>query len=459
MEKTVAEPLKKIVGEHHVLSDRSKIQDYLRDETAEPVRPQPAAEIVLVKPANTAEVSEILKFANENKICVFPRGGGTGLVGGAIPTMNGIVVSLERMDKIEMDKDNLMAVSEAGVTLEKLIAKAKDASLQFPLHPGDETAQVGGLVATNAGGANAVRYGIMRNYVKGIEVVLPSGEVLALGGKLQKNNVGYDLMQLVIGSEGTLGIITKVILKLYPKSEVSATLIVPYNRRHDCVSTVPRILQDGRIPLAIEYVEKDLMERTAKALGESWLVKDGNCYLLITVAEIDRDRVLSESARIAEICQENKCLEILCAEAAEDQNRISRIRSSVYSVLKADTADILDVTVPPANMGKLVDAIDDIARKRGVYLPAYGHAGDGNLHLHIMKDQEQSRDFIKELRNEIYKATATLEGVITGEHGIGRTRIECISSFVAENEIDLMRKIKKIFDPNNILNPGVKIPI
>jgi glycolate oxidase len=435
------------------------IENYLRDETPESMRPQPAKDIVLVKPANTKDVAEIIKFANENRICVFPRGGGTGLVGGAIPTMNGIVVSLERMTKVEVDKSNLMVISEAGAPLEKLASAVKDANLRFPLHPGDETAQIGGMVATNAGGVNAVRYGVTRNYVKGIEVVLPSGKVLALGGKLQKNNVGYDLMQLIIGSEGTLGIITKVILRLYPESEVSATLIIPYDNRHDAMRTVPRILQDGRLPLAIEYVEKDLMERTAKALGENWPVVGGNCYLLVTVAEIDRDRVLSASARIAEISQESGCLEILCAETTEDQSRIWKIRSGVYSALKADTADLLDVTVPPANIGKLIDAVDDIARKHRVSLPAYGHAGDGNLHVHIMKEQERGTDFAQTLRNEIYRTAADLEGVITGEHGIGRTRIDCIDSFMDRNELDLMRKIKKIFDPNNILNPGAKITI
>ncbi|RLE55065.1 MAG: lactate dehydrogenase, partial [Candidatus Methanomethylicota archaeon] len=205
------EALERIVGKENVITDREKIENYLVDETPSIIRPKPAVKLVLVKPANTKEVSEILKFANENKIPVYPRGGGTGLAGGAIPTRDGIILSLERMDKIEIDKDNLMAIAEAGVTLEKLIKAAEEADLFFPLHPGDESAHVGGLVATNAGGARAVKYGVMRNYVRGLEVVLPTGEILNLGGKLQKNNMGYDLMNLIIGSEGTLAVITKVI--------------------------------------------------------------------------------------------------------------------------------------------------------------------------------------------------------------------------------------------------------
>jgi glycolate oxidase len=447
-----------IVGKSYVATDMERMESYLVDETAEPVRPRPATKLVLVKPASTQEVSEILKIANENKIPVFPRGGGTGLVGGSIPTQNGIILSMERMNKIEVDKENLMVVAEAGVTLEKLLSVIDDAGLFFPLHPGGETAQVGGLVATNAGGARAIKYGVIRNYVRGMEVVLPTGEVLMLGGKLQKNNACYDLMHIIIGSEGTLAVITKVILRLHPKIGATATLIVPFNSRHDAVSSVPKILQDGRVPLAIEYVEKDLIEKTAKQLGEAWRVKEGKFYLLITVAESNRDQVLSESLRIAEICKENGSLEPLFVESRGEQKRIMRIRSNTYLALKPETADILDVTVPPANIGRLIDAVDEIAKKYNAYLPAYGHAGDGNLHVHIMKKGEgEGLEYIEKLRNEIYKVSLELGGVITGEHGIGKIRTESLKLYLNEKEVELMRKIKKIFDPNNILNPGTKI--
>jgi len=450
--------LRKIVGDNNVLTDLAMIQDYLKDETAEPVRPRPASNVIVVKPANTKEISEILGLANDECICVFVRGGGTGLVGGAVPTNDGILLSLERLVGIEIDKDNLMADVGAGVTLEQLIVEVENAGLQFPLHPGDESAQVGGLVATNAGGANAIRYGVMRNYVRGMDVVLPSGEILELGGKLQKNNVGYDLMDLIIGSEGTLGVITEVVLRLYPKSGVTAILIVPYDSRHDAVNAVPKILQHGIVPFAIEYVEKDLMDRTAKAIGESWPVSEGNCYLLIKMAEASRDQLLVESQKTAEICQKSGCLEILFAEPMDEQRKISRIRSEIYTVLKRETADILDATVPPASIGKLMDAVDDIGKKYAVHLPAYGHVGDGNLHIHIMKENGKDESYIEKLRDEVYRATMTLNGVITGEHGIGRTRVASMHSFINHQEMNLMRKIKTLFDPKNILNPGVKIP-
>jgi len=459
MDVGVLQALEEIVGKSYVLSDRSRVQDYLLDETAEAVRPEPAADVVLVKPADAGELSRLMRYADAKKLAVFVRGGGTGLVGGSIPTEDGILVSLERMDRVVVDTTNLMAVTEAGVTLEKLTATAESFGLCFPLHPGDDAAQVGGLVATNAGGANAVRYGVMRNYVRGIEVVLPSGDVMTLGGKLHKDNVGYDLMQLIIGCEGTLAIITKAILKLYPKCEVTAILIVPFDDRLDAVGTVPKILQSGRAPLGIEYVERDVMETAARALSETWPSKQGSCYLLITLAEASRDQLLSESVRIEEICEKNKCLEILFADTPRERDRIERIRSNLYSVLKASIADILDVTVPPANIGKLIDSVDETARECSIRLPVYGHAGDGNLHVHIMRDGRMSEDFVDEVRSRIYDACVKLDGVITGEHGIGKTRNGCVSNYLAADELELMRKIKRTFDPNEVLNPGVKIPL
>src|SRR5208337_3724469 len=237
-----------------------------------------------------------------HQIPIYPRGGGTGLAGGAIPTLNGIILSLERMNKIEIDAGNMMAIAEAGVTLSKLDESATSAGLSFPPHPGDENAQIGGLVATNAGGSRAVRHGVMRNHVRGLEVILPTGELLHLGGKVHKDNVSYALMQIIIGSEGTLGIITNATIQLYGKEGASITLVVPFDDRHAAIGTVPSILKQGVAPLAIEYVERDLMERTAKHLGRTWPVRTGKYYLLIIVGEDTRDEVLSKSLRISEIC-------------------------------------------------------------------------------------------------------------------------------------------------------------
>lgn len=461
MNKSIEQYLENIVGKEHVVSDRSVIENYLIDETPELIRPCPASSLILVKPSSAEEVSKILKMANCMKVPVFPRGGGTGLVGGSVPTEDGIILSLERMDDVEIDKENLMAVAEAGVTLEKLVKVADSAGLFFPPHPGDEGAHLGGLAATNAGGSRAVRYGVMRNYIRAMEIVLPTGEIIELGGKTLKNNVNYALIDLMIGSEGTLGVITKVTLRLFAKPTASATLIVPYNSRRDAAKSALQILQHGIIPLAIEYVERELMERTAEQIGEVWRVKEGRYYLLTVVTEHDENIVVSECAKIADICKENNCLEPLYVDSKREQTRILNIRSKIYSVLKTETADILDLVVPPANLGKLVDKIDEIAEKHKVRLPLYGHAADGNLHVHIIKQKGKkcTLKHVEKLRNEIYAACLDLEGVITGEHGIGKVRTKTLHRYLSEKEIELIKKIKKIFDPNNILNPGTKTPI
>jgi len=448
------EELERIVGEMNVISKKEQMLNYLTDESPVAIRPKPADHLILVKPANTQQVSSVMQIANKLHISIYPRGAGTGLVGGAIPTNNGIILSLERMDKIEIDKENMMAVAEAGVTLEKLANTANASGLSFPPHPGDENAQVGGLVATNAGGSRAVRHGVMRNQVRAIEVVLPTGEIINLGAKVHKNNVGYDLMQLLIGSEGTLGIITNATLRLYPKSEATLTLIVPFDKRRDALTVVPEILQNASTPLAVEYVDKELVERTAQHLNANWPVTTGKYYLIIIMAESDSERVLSESLKVATICSQHATYETFVAEPKRDQDNILRIRSNIYVILKNETLDILDITVPPAMLEKVIESIEKIATTRNAYLPVYGHAADGNLHVHIMRDQEANANSI---RDEIYGIAVKAGGVITGEHGIGKTRASKLPEYVSSEELALMKRIKVAFDPNQILNPGTKL--
>jgi glycolate oxidase len=459
LEGSIVDGLRSIVEKAHVVTDREKMQNYLADETAAPVRPKPANDLVLVRPANTQQVSAVLQLANKHGIAVFPRGGGTGLVGGAIPTRDGIILSLERLNGIEIDKENMMAIAEAGVTLEMLTKTANEVGLFFPPHPGDENAQMGGLVATNAGGSRAVRYGVMRNQVKALEIVTPAGDILNLGGRLHKDNVGYDIMQLIIGSEGTLAVVTKVTLRLYPKFGATATIILPFTNRNDAMSTVQKILQDAGIPLAIEYVERDLLEMTAKHLGEKWPVTIGEQYLIIIGAEASRDQLLPQSVRIREICQQNGGLEPFYVESQRDQDKILRIRSNIYFALKNETVDILDIAVPVSELVSVVDSIEEIAKRDKLFLPVFGHAADGNLHIHIMKREGDTSDYIDTLRNRIYEIAISAGGVITGEHGIGKIRTNKLQSSLTKEEIKLMTAIKKLFDPNNVLNPGTKVPV
>jgi glycolate oxidase len=459
VEESIVDDLRSIVEKAHVVTDREQMQNYLADETAAPVRPKPANDLILVRPANTQQVSAVLQLANKYGIAVFPRGGGTGLVGGAIPTRDGIILSLERLDRIEIDKENMMAIAEAGVTLEKLTKTANEVGLFFPPHPGDENAQMGGLVATNAGGSRAVRYGVMRNQVKALEIVTPAGAILNLGRRLHKDNVGYDIMQLIIGSEGTLAVVTKVTLRLYPKFGATATIILPFTNRNDAMSTVQKILQDAGIPLAIEYVERDLLEMTAKHLGEKWPVTIGEQYLIIIGAEASKDQLLPQSVRIREICQQNGGLEPFYVESQRDQDKILKIRSNIYFALKNETVDILDIAVPVSELVSVVDSIEEIAKRDKLFLPVFGHVADGNLHIHIMKREGDTSDYIDTLRNRIYEIAISAGGVITGEHGIGKIRTAKLQSSLTKEEITLMTEIKKLFDPNSVLNPGTKIPV
>ena len=447
-----------IVGKDWVITDREFMGTYLKDETPEPMQPSPASNLILVKPSSTKEVSEVLRIANKESVPVFPVGGRTGLVGGSVPTEPGIILSLERLNQIEIDRENLMAVAEAGATLGDLMKASVDAGLFFPLHPGDEGAQIGGLIATNAGGVRAVKYGVMRNYVKGLEVVLPTGEVLNLGGKLIKNNTGYDLMQLIIGSEGTLGVITKAVIKLYAESRFMATLVVPFEARFDAIRSVQNILHSGVIPLAVEYVEIDEANAAAKHLDEEWPVQTGKAQLLIILTGTTEDDLLSACEKISRVSEESSACEIMLAETKEEQERILRIRSNIYTTLKPHMIDILDVTVPPSRLGELLNAVDETARRHRVRLPVYGHAGDGNLHVHVMKEEDKEPDYVEKVKREIYDAGISLGGVITGEHGIGKIRTKEAALVLSAEELKLARGIKRLFDPNNILNPGKVLP-
>jgi glycolate oxidase len=450
--------LRNIVGDRWVITQREFMESYLRDETPDPIRPKPAENLILVKPSSAEDVAEILKIANANKVPVFPVGGRTGLVGGSVPTKPGIIISLERMNKIEVDRENIMAIAEAGATLGDLIKAADKAGFFFPPHPADEGAQIGGLIATNAGGARALKYGVMRNYVRGLEIVLPTGEILSLGGKLLKNNTGYDLMQLAIGCEGTLCIITKAVIRLFPKSKFMVTLVVPFNTRSDALKSVPEILRSGTMPLAIEYVQISEIEEAAKHLNEKWPVQKGFAQLIIILDGAGQEEILSRCEEISKICESNNAVDIMLAETTEEQNRILRVRSNIYTALKPRMIDILDVTVPPSNLEKLMDEVDAIAAKYNVYLPAYGHAGDGNLHVHIMKEGIKDLEMANIIKHEVYKAAVALGGVITGEHGIGSLRVKDLDLVLSKKHVEIMEGIKRIFDPNNILNPNKVLP-
>jgi glycolate oxidase len=449
--------LKAIVGDDWVVTDRQMMEKYLIDETYTGLVMAPAEHVVVVKPASTDEVSRIMKLANEAGFPVYPRGGGTGVCAGSIPTRDGVVLSLERLDRVEeVDEDNLMVVAGAGVTLGQLLQAVESKGLLFPPHPGDEGAQLGGLVVCNAGGTRAVKYGIVRNYVKGLEVVLPTGEVVMLGGKLLKNNTGLDLMHLLIGSEGILAIVTKVILRLYPKFAGPATLVISFDDRHAAIRAVPKILQAGVIPMAIEYVDRTLMEDTAKYLGTTWPVTKGAGHLIVILTGTNEDDLYGQCEAVSAICDELGAVDTLMAESRDEQAHILHVRSEVSMVYKADTAEILDVTVPPAAVEDMMNEVDRLAAEYKTKIPMVAHAGDGNFHPYLMLELKQ-RGLHKEVKRKIYSRAVELGGVISGEHGIGKTRLGEIEMCVDATSLGLMRGLKRLFDPNGVLSPDSAI--
>jgi len=449
--------LKRIVGDDWVITEREQMQTYLYDETTPDQRLKPAEHVVVVKPATAEEISEILKLANRDLTPVYPRGAGTGLVCGAMPTRDGIVISMERFDKVEeVDSENLMVVAQAGVTLAQLLKAVESANLLFPPHPGDEGAQVGGMIAANAGGSRAVKYGVVRQYVKGLEVVLPTGEITTMGGKLLKNNTGLDLMQLMIDSEGILGIITKATMRLYPRFAGTATLVVSFDDRHKAINTVPRILQSGVIPMAIEYVDHEVILFSAENLGMKWPAEKGKAHLLLILAGANEDDVYAQAETMSEVCQANGAIDVLVAERQQEQADILKMRSEIYSAMKPKIAGDSDITVPPASLGKMLDALDEIAKRYNTKVWTIAHAGDGNFHPYMLKELVE-RGVAEDVKKEIYKAAVQLGGVITGEHGVGKIRLKYLELLMDPKQEEIMRGIKKVFDPNGILNPGTAI--
>ena len=456
--------LEKIVGEKNLTSDPEKMEDYSRDEfsLSDIVR---MPELV-VKPTKTEEVAGILRLASEEMIPVTPRGGATGLCGGCVPSQGGIVLSLENMNRIaEIDLDNQMAVVEAGVTLSDFYAAVEEGGLFFPPHPGEESAMIGGVIATNAGGARAVKYGVVRNYVRGLEVVLASGEVIHLGGKLMKSSTGYNLLNLFIGSEGTLGIITKAVIQLMPSPRMIRSLIVPYDDLEKAIETVPFMIRKRILPLAVEFVQKEVIRITEEFLNKRWPCSQGSTDLLLILDASSEEEMDRLSQEVAEICMERGALDVYVADSPKKQEEVLDIRSQIYEAIKAHTLEVLDIVIPRAEIARHVKRVQEVSRQYQIWLPTFGHAADGNVHTHIMAARFEKEKIIplpeeewkvkhEKVRVELYRDCKSRGGMISGEHGIGIVKKPYLSFVVDEGSIGLMKGIKRVFDPQNILNPG-----
>jgi len=451
----ILQKLTAIVGKKNVFVGDDISEEYGHDEslTVKPSLPE-----IVVKPQSTEEVAKILKLANEKRIPVTPRGGGTGLSGGCVPVFGGVLLSLERMNRIlEIDTENFVAVVEAGVILAELYKAVQAHGLYYPIYPGEETATIGGNVATNAGGMRAVKYGVTRHFVLGLEAVLPTGEIIKAGGKYVKVSSGYDLTQLLVGSEGTLAIITKVILKLLPRPQATTTLLVPFGELRNGINVVPIILKSGIVPVTIEFLEKlgfDAVENyTGKKVPLNNRVRnEAEAFLLIIVEGKNSEEAFRNAESISEICMKHGAIDVFIPSREKAGRELLEMREKIYYAARdAGATDLLDIVVPRGEIPKFVEQIHEISEKHGTVITGAGHAGDGNIHLAIF---EQDSLKLAKITKEIYIVGETLGGAVSAEHGIGYIRKKYLLEMEDKNKIELMKRIKAAFDPNGILNPG-----
>jgi len=445
--------LTEIVGDKNILTGDER-ESYSRDEMPESKSLLPE---VVVKPGDSDSVARILKLANERNIPVTPRGGGTGLCGGAVPIYGGIVLSLERMNRIlEIDEDNFITTVEPGVILADLYQAVAEHGLYYPLYPGETSAAIGGNVATNAGGMRAVKYGVTRHFVLGLEAVLPSGETIQTGGKFVKCSTGYDLTQLIIGSEGTLALITKIMLKLTTPPGRREILFIPFHSLHDAISSVPDILKERILPVGIEFMEKDIINMVEQHTGKEIPLHQYDAFLMIIVEADSEDEIHYIASRIGEVCLNHGAVDVFIPGSERAKRNLLEAREKFYSVaLHFGVPDIADVVVPRSRIAEFVERTKEKASEYRIPLIAYGHAGDGNVHLHpIGQVADESQEKVKELFTEIYKFGISLGGTISGEHGIGFAKKGYFHLAADKSKIDLMKRLKMAFDPNNIMNPG-----
>jgi glycolate oxidase len=452
-----------VAGDSNVMVDDNQKEDYAHDKT-EDYFFMPA---VVVKPANTKEVSEILKVCNQYKVPVTPRGAGTGLSGGALPTHHGVVISMERFNKIlQIDELNLQATVEPGVITEVFQNAVKEKGLFYPPDPASRgSCFLGGNLANNSGGPKAVKYGVTRDYVLNLEVVLPSGEIIWTAANVLKNSTGYNLTQLMCGSEGTLGIITKIVFKLRGFPQKNVLMMIPFVTNEEACKAIAAIFVAGITPSGVEFFEKEAAAKTFdycdKVLGSpvtTQLVEGMDAYLLCELDGNDEEVLMRDAERVMGVVEKFQAGEVLFAESAAQKEELWKIRKNIspavnwYTLTKSD-----DVVVPRANLPKLINGIKEIGKKFGFNTVCFGHLGDGNLHVNILKENISEERWEKEIPDgigEIFKLTVSLGGTLSGEHGIGIAKRPYMPIAMSEINLDLMRGIKRVFDPNNILNPG-----
>ena len=445
-----------VCGQERVFSKGAINEDFSHDELSGVKRfPE-----VLVEVQNTEEVSKIMKYAYQNNIPVTPRGAGTGLVGGAVAIHGGIMINLAKMNKIlELDEDNLTLTVEPGVMLMDVTKLVEEHDLFYPPDPGAKTASIGGNISTNAGGMRAVKYGVTRDYIRGLEVVLPNGEIMEMGGKTVKDSSGYSLLHIMIGSEGTLGIVTKAILKLIPKPKRVISLLVPFPSLEMAIDTVPKIIKSKASPTAIEYMEREVIKAAEDYLGRKFPDDSANAYLLLSFDGNSKKEIEDIYEYVAYICLDSGALDVFISDTKERQEAIWSTRGVFLEAIRASTSEMdeCDVVVPRSEIARFLKYVDTLHDQVGMRIMGFGHAGDGNLHLYALRDKLPEDEFKQKLHdvfNYMYRKGKELKGKVSGEHGIGFAKRPYLIESLGETGTQLMRNIKHAFDPKNILNPG-----
>ncbi len=446
-----------IVGIENVVSSPDEVLRYSRDETEDLAYPPE----VVVKPQNSTQISELLSLCNKELIPVTPRGGGTGLSGGALPVYGGLLISMEGFNRIlEIDDRNLQATVEPGVITEVFITEVAKSGMLYPVDPSSKgSCFLGGNIAHGSGGPRVVKYGTIREYVLNLEVVLPTGEIIWTGANTLKYASGYNITQLMIGSEGTLGIVTKIVLKLIPKPSHDVLLLASFPSNEQACAAVSAIFRAGILPSALEFMERKGVEWViAYDKIQFDLKDDAAAFLLIEVDGTNLDILFSDCERISTVMENHGCSDVLFADTAAQKEDLWRIRRVMPVSVKSNSVyKEEDTVVPRAELPRLISGIKDIGNKYGFESVCYGHAGDGNLHVNIIKAGMSDDDWNKKLKQgiaEVFQLTVQLGGTISGEHGIGLVQKEFMSIKYSETHLNLMRHIKKAFDPNGILNPG-----
>jgi glycolate oxidase len=450
------ESLREIFTPERVHAGAAIHEDYSHDElSGEECWPE-----VLVEACTTEEVASLMRFASGRNIPVTPRGQGTGLVGGAVSLHGGIMLSLQKMNRIlELDKENMVVTVEPGVLLMELAAFCEAEKLLYAPDPGEKSATIGGNISTNAGGMRAVKYGVTRDSVRGLEVVLPDGRVIFTGGKIAKNSSGYSLKDLMIGSEGTLGVITKAVLRLFPLPATVISLLVPFPDLSQAIEAVPKIIGAGRIPTAVEFMEREVILDAEEFLGKSFPDKSSDAYLLLSFDGATKAEVEAAYKEIAELCLSLGALDVLISNTLERQQSIWSARGAFLEAIKASTTEMdeCDVVVPRRNVAAFMRFAKETGLKEGIQVKGFGHAGDGNLHLYILRDDLAEAEWgtkLSRVFEALYAKASELGGLVSGEHGIGFAKKAYLEESLGPDVLSLMRGIKQVFDPLGILNPG-----